>query len=478
MSVETVPIAPAALSRFEGVLRPDQWEQVRRAVDRASTLMAGHVVWNVNSTARGGGVAEMLQSLVGYARSAGVDTRWMVVSGDPGFFEVTKRIHNRLHGSPGDGGPLGDAERRAYEAPLHASAAALAELMGPDDLVILHDPQTAGLVPALRETGARIAWRSHIGYETPDELALEAWRFLLPYVEQADACIFSRPAYAWGGIEAEKLVFIHPSIDAFSPKNQELEPDAVQAILVAAGVIDGPGDGIAAFTRADGTPAHLVRRAALVEDSRLAPDTPVVLQVSRWDRLKDPLGVIAGFADHVPAASGAHLVFAGPATAAVSDDPEGAEVFAEAWEAWQRLGPGARARVHLASLPMDDADENAAMVNALQRHARVVCQKSIAEGFGLTVAEAMWKCRPVVATRVGGIQDQIDDGTSGLLVDDPHDLRSFGGAVTRVLEDPDLAERLGREAHRRVRDEFLGPQHLLRYLELFQGLLTGAPVRA
>jgi trehalose synthase len=206
----------------------------------------------------------------------------------------------------------------------------------------------------------------------------------------------------------------------------------------------------------------------------LAPDVPVVLQVSRWDALKDPLGVIRGFAEHVPADMSAHLLYAAPDVESVADDPEGARMLREAIALRQSL-PEARGRVHFASLPMDDLDENALMVNALQRHARIVVQKSVAEGFGLTVAEGMWKARPVIASRVGGIQDQIVDGESGVLLDDPHDLAAFGAAITALLDDVARAERIGRQARERVRERFLNARTLLDYVGLIQRVL---PTRA
>ena len=184
--------------------------------------------------------------------------------------------------------------------------------------------------------------------------------------------------------------------------------------------------------------------------------------------------MLAGFVEHVRADEDPHLLLAGPDVTAVADDPEGAEALAEVEAAWGDLHRAARRRVHLALLPMEDLDENAAIVNALQRGADVVVQKSIAEGFGLTVAEAMWKGRPVVATTVGGIQDQIEDGATGLLVA-PHDLRAFGERVSDLLADPHAAERMGVAAQARVRDRFLGPRHLGEYLELLGSVLAGRP---
>jgi trehalose synthase len=194
--------------------------------------------------------------------------------------------------------------------------------------------------------------------------------------------------------------------------------------------------------------------------------------VSRWDRLKDPIGVIRGFAEHVAPTTDAHLVYAGPAVEAVADDPEGKEVLAEAERLYERVPDEVRGRVHLACLPMEDLQENAAIVNALQRRANVVVQKSIAEGFGLTVAEGMWKARPVAASRIGGIQDQIVDGVSGVLLDDPADLTAYGRVVSELLRDPDRARRIGHEAQERVRDEFLAVRSLMQYLDLIERLLA------
>jgi trehalose synthase len=186
--------------------------------------------------------------------------------------------------------------------------------------------------------------------------------------------------------------------------------------------------------------------------------------------MKDMPGVMQGFAEHVDPSLGAHLVLAGPSVTGVADDPEGAEVLEECIELWRSLPHAARGRVHLACTPMTDPDEAAAIVNALQRHATVVVQKSLAEGFGLTVAEAMWKARPVVGGAVGGIVDQIEDGESGLLVADPTDLAAFGAAVETLLRDRKLAETLGRNAQQRAGALFLGDRHLEQYGRLFARL--------
>jgi trehalose synthase len=245
----------------------------------------------------------------------------------------------------------------------------------------------------------------------------------------------------------------------------------ITAILRAAGLAaDHHHPARAVFERLDGSTGTVERPARVIEEEQLRLDVPLVAQVSRWDRLKDPVGVLAGFVEHVSAEDEPHLMLVGPDVTAVADDPEGAEVLAETEAMWRALPREDRRRVHLALLPMEDADENAVMVNALQRRADVVVQKSLAEGFGLTVAEGMWKGRPVVASAVGGIQDQIEDGTTGYLVD-PEDSAAFGDRVSTLLADPHRAERIGQAAQLRVRDLFLGARHLGQYVDLFTRVL-------
>jgi trehalose synthase len=457
--------------RFRDVLPRERFEEFRRGAEEARALLRGRVVWNVNSTARGGGVVELLRPLVGYARGSGIDVRWVVIDGSPAFYEVTKRIHNRLHGFEGDGGPLDAEARRIYEQALTANAEAFIPRVQPGDVVIFHDPQTAGMVPALRPLTAALIWRCHVGVDKPNDLVRETWSFLHPYVRHADVCVFSREAYVWEGLDHDRVAVITPSIDAFTPKNDDLAPEMVLAILRASALVADGRAVEATFRRQDGRPGRVERQVQLVEDEPLRAHTPVVVQVSRWDALKDPIGVIRGFAEHVPAETGAHLVYAGPSVDAVADDPEGVRMLHDSIAARSLLPGDARRRIHLATLPLDDLDENAIMVNALQRHARVVVQKSIAEGFGLTVAEAMWKGRPVVASRIGGIEDQIVDGQSGILLDDPLDLAGFGRAITDLLNDPQRAEEIGRGARERVRDRFLSVRSLLDYLAVIRRIL-------
>lgn len=470
MPLTFVPMSALDLDRYKAVLDSEQSTELDEVTARAQELLAGRVVWNVNSTAVGGGVAEMLRSLIAYGRGAGIDARWAVIEGDAGFFEVTKRIHNNLHGASGDGGDLGDAERAVYERVAERNRLELSEVVRPGDIVLLHDPQTAGLCEPLLAHGARVVWRCHVGLDAPNDISRRAWDFLRPYVDAAEAIVFSRKAYAWEGLDG-RVVVVPPSVDAFSAKNQELDPDTVTAILGAAGLGNERPELQPVFTRHDGTPGRVDRRADTSDGVPPFSGAPVVSQVSRWDRLKDPLGVMAAFVEHVIPRTDAHLLLAGPAVAAVTDDPEGAEALDEVRARRDDLPAPARARVHLATLPMEDAEENAAMVNAIQRRSEVIVQKSLVEGFGLTVLEGMWKGRPVVASRVGGLQDQIVDGESGLLVD-PANREEFGAAVVRLLSDPPFAAELGSNARERVVASFLGPRHLTQYVDLFAGLLA------
>src|ERR1700730_8965277 len=465
-----VELPPLPLERFAEVLNPDEYVRMLDDAKEGPLLFAGRAVWNVNSTSTGGGVAEMLQSLVPYARSAGIDARWTVIQGDTEFFRITKRIHNQLHGSQGDGGALDAAARAHYEAVLAINGARLAERVTERDVVILHDPQTAGLVPLMREHCAVVVWRCHVGVDEPNDIVRDAWDFLRPYVSRADAYIFSCDGFVWDGLNRERLAIIAPSIDPFSVKTYSLSDAEVASILRAGGIEDNGTTGDAIFKRQDGEPAVVTHRSEVTESTRITAGTPLVVQVSRWDRLKDPMGVLRGFTEDIAGEGAAHLVLAGPEVSHVSDDPEGLQVLEEMRTAWRALPAALADRVHLAALQMDDPEENAVMVNALQRRATVVVQKSLPEGFGLTVAEAMWKARPVVASALGGICDQIEDGVSGILID-PRDLRAFGSAVVRLLSDDAVASAMGRAAQERVRTHFLGSRHLRQYLDLLTHLL-------
>ncbi|HEX4830869.1 MAG TPA: hypothetical protein VH478_07240, partial [Trebonia sp.] len=377
---------PQPLDRLAGLLPEAQAARLERKLAGAAAALAGRAVWNISATAAGGGVAEMLYTSVGYLRAAGIDARWYVLDGDEEFFAVTKRLHNAVHGV-GDPSSLGPAAHSVFQRARDRYLPGLRSMIRSQDLVVLHDPQAAGLVGPLRRAGVRTAWRSHIGRDEPNEQSRAGWDFLRPYVEDANAFIFSREQHAPGWIPPERVWVIPPSIDPLSGRNRPIPRAQCNEILARAGLLSvggaPPAPGI------QGAPAP-------------GPGARLVVQVSRCDRLTDMVGVMTGLAQADPPRD-VHLMLvglAGPSVAGVSDDPEGAEVLAECVAAWHELPGVVRDRVSLASIPMDDLAENAAIVNAVQRHAAVVVQKSIAEGSGLTVAEAMWKAKPVLATAV------------------------------------------------------------------------------
>ena len=472
--MQEVDVRPRSLDQLISMMTTERARAFAESGRRARAAFGDRTIWHVNATAHGGGVAEMLQTLLAYGNASRIENRWLVLDGEPEFFAVTKRLHNRLHGDPGDGGPLGDDEHAGYERVLATNIAEMVPLIDRRDIVVLHDPQAAGMVDALRATGARVAWRCHIGRDTTNDETDNGWAFLRPYIEPADAFVFSRRDYAPDWVDQQRLVVIPPSIDPFSAKNRELDPRTATAVLATVRLVSGVDpDGPIHFERRDGSSGTVRRHAGVIAGGVPPPyDARLVLQVSRWDRLKDMSGVLTAFvamAENGP--DDAHLVLAGPDVSAVTDDPEGSAVFAECRAQWSDLPAEIRGRVHLASVPMDDGDENAIIINALQRHAHLVVQKSLVEGFGLTVTEAMWKARPVIASRVGGIQDQIVHEHHGLLIE-PQDLDACAAATARLLQDDGLADRLGTAGRARVQDYFLGDRHLTQYVELLAGLST------
>jgi trehalose synthase len=470
--MEDVPVSERSVETLADVMGRRRCDRLERTLSDLRSRIGERVVWHVNSTPKGGGVVEVLGSLVGLARGSGLDWRWVAIEADEDFFAVTKRIHNRLQGDPGDDGPLGDDERDLYRATLERNAIDLVGRLSPGDVVFLHDPQTLGLAGSLRPSVSSIVWRCHIGMDEPNDTSLTARSFLSGFLTPLDGRVFSTMRHRWDGAGGDDIAIIPPAIDGTAPKNQHLDPDGVDAILHAAGISARTPATSPSYRRPDGSTATVSRRATLVPDEPLPEGCPLLLQVSRWDRLKDPIGVLHGFADHVAERSDADLVLAGPAHDGVEDDPEDDDVLAEVLAAREEMPEPARSRAHVVTIPVEDPEENGAIVNALQRRADVVIQKSLAEGFGLTVAEAMWKSRPVIASAVGGIRDQIEDGRSGVLLDDPMDLATFGRTVVALLEDAEGRERIRQEAHERVLDRFLVGRELLQHLELIERLVA------
>ena len=443
---------------------------------RARDVFGDRVLWHVSATGRGGGVAEMLQTLLAYGQGAGIENRWLVLDGDPHFFAITKRVHNMLHGDPGDGRDLGAAERAHYAAVLSRNLDDMLSVVSPGDIVLLHDPQTAGLAQALRTRGLHVVWRCHVGRDEPSEPSTAAWEFLRPFLAPVEMFVFSRLGYA--------PVWVDPPGWWSSRRRSTRSRRRTSSCQRRGGRRPrhrGSGGGRGAGRGGLRAPRRGVgHRPARVRPGARRPRAPrdarLIVQVSRWDRLKDMPGVMAAFALMASRRPGdrTHLMLAGPAAAGVTDDPEGAEVLAECRESWRALPPDVRERVHLAAIPLDDVDENAIVVNALQRHAFAVVQKSLVEGFGLTVTEAMWKGKAVVASKVGGIQDQIVDGLDGLLIEDPRDLEACAVAFGRLLDEAGLCPRLGKSARARVSADFVGDRHLEQYADLLARMIGAA----
>jgi len=381
--IQAVDVGLAPIDQYRDLLGAEAWNAFELGMRDFADRMRGRTLWNVNSTPRGGGVAELLAALIPYDRGAGVDERWLVIEGSPEFFAITKKIHTLLHGVAPDGSEITPVERRAYEQAMARNSAALLDQVRPGDVVLLHDPQTAGLVSPLSSRGITVIWRSHVGVDRPNAMVRNAWKFLTPYMNGASAFVFSRRAYVWDDPDGSRIHIIAPCIDPFTTKNRDLDVSETARILAAAGVLRGI-DGEATFLRHDGRRGRVTHTAAI--GSTPPSDARLVVQVSRWDRLKDPIGVTEAFVRHIAPRTDAWLVLAGPAVDSVDDDPEQPEILAQLQAIRDRLPRGMRERIVVAELPMQDIEENAAIVNALQRRADVVVQKSLAEGFGLTVA--------------------------------------------------------------------------------------------
>ncbi|MBF9134976.1 glycosyltransferase [Plantactinospora sp. S1510] len=413
---------------------------------------------HVNTTSTGGGVAELLHRLIPAQNDDGTAVGWAVVSGNPEFFALTKTLHHLLHGK-GDPTPLAGVDAGTlYRSVLRPQGLWLAGQLREGDTVALHDPQTLGMAPMLAARGIRVVWHCHIG--TTDRSATKpdyVWRFLAPEFDDVDVVLATRPEFGPPRFARRRHV-VAPAIDPDSPKNRPLTAAEVDALLGGIGLV-GPaaGDDLS---------------ATLDQVGPVPPNAPIVLQVSRWDPLKDMIGVLRclpGLPQDV------HLVLAGPDPYEVTDDPEGVVVLAEVRAAYRDLPEPERRRVHLVNLSMRDPERNALLINALQRRADVVLQKSLEEGFGLTVTEAMHKYRPVVASAVGGLALQVVDGETGLLVD-PTDYAGVAAAVRRLLVDRDLCRRLGAQAAAEVARRYHISRLVADYRQVVRQLQTGEEV--
>ncbi|HQP91455.1 MAG TPA: glycosyltransferase [Candidatus Omnitrophota bacterium] len=372
-----------------------------------SERLQGKVVQHVNSTAVGGGVAEILSRMVPLFRELGVDTRWDVIKGGEDFFEVTKKFHNVLHGRKEE------VTRTDFDIFLSTSRSNIEEVNTYGDIVFIHDPQPIALVE--KKSVNKWLWRCHIDVSNPDQ---SVWQFLLQYVSKYDSAVFSSPSFAQR--LSIRQFLISPSIDPLSDKNKPLERSAIDAVL---------------------------------NKYQIPRDKPIITQISRFDRLKDPLGVIEAY-KKVKKYIDCRLILAG---GGATDDPEGVKVLEEV-----REKAHGDPDIHILLLPQNDIE-----VNALQSVSDVIIQKSLKEGFGLTVAEALWKAKPVVASHVGGIPLQIKHKYSGLVC---HSVDGAAFAIKQLLNSPSYAKRLGENGKEHIRANFLLTRHLRDYILLFLSL--------
>ncbi|WP_233710786.1 glycosyltransferase [Natronococcus pandeyae] len=404
------------MADYKSIADDKQLDRLRRL----ATDLEGVRVLHVNSTANGGGVAEILQSLVPLSNILGINTDWRVMEADKLFFDVTKTMHNGLQGQDV---VLADAMKTTYRRETQRNAAALTDEY---DIIVLHDPQTLGMAKDLadRFPDTQLIWRCHIDLTAASEPCLQ---FLADDIRHVDHVVFSRPEY--GRDFDLPTTVIHPSIDPLSEKNRPLDPDEIAA-----------------------------------ERDRLAPidftdDSPVITQVSRFDPWKDQFGVIDAYRQVKTSFPSAQLLLAG---GMADDDPEGVEIYER-----------------VADETADDPDihlltnEPDTTINFLQRKSDIVVQKSIREGFGLVVSEALWKKTPVIGSRVGGIPLQLDDGTNGHLIS-PDAADILVDRLEGLLTADARRRQLGKHGRETVREQFLLPRHLLDYCELFRVVQTKA----
>lgn len=396
----------AHLSDYEQFVGAEVIDELALSAERLS----GVTIQNINSTAVGGGVAEILMRMVPLLQELGVNAVWDVIKGGERFFEVTKKMHNALHGQ------AVEFSKEEIELFVETNDMNAREMNLHGDIIFIHDPQPCGLVQKKSELGNRWIWRCHIDFSRPDPFT---WNFLKTYIEQYDSSVFSAPSFARQ--LSIPQVLIAPSIDPLSDKNKELPKEVIDSVL---------------------------------QRFKIDPERPLVTQISRFDYLKDPVGVVQVFR-RIRKYIDCQLVLAG---GGAIDDPEGAKVLAEVQEAVND-DPD----IFLLLLPPASDIE----INALQRASTVVLQKSLREGFGLTVAEALWKGKPVIAGAVGGIPLQIVHKYSGLL---SHTVEGTAFALKQLLQNPVFASNLGRNGREHVRKNFLITRHLRDYLLLFHSL--------
>lgn len=369
--------------------------------------LKGKTIQHINSTSVGGGVAEILTRMVPLLNALGVDTRWDLIKGGERFFEVTKKFHNALHGEYQE---ISEADFGIF---METSARNIKEINTDSDIVFVHDPQPIALVT--KKTDNKWIWRCHIDVSNPYK---SVWNFLKEFIERYDSAVVSAPGFFH--MLAIRQFLIAPSIDPLSDKNKDLPEEVINAVL---------------------------------RKYEISKEKPIITQISRFDRLKDPLGVIEAYVQ-VKKFCDCQLILAGGMAA---DDPEGVQVLSEV-----KQKAAKDKDIHVLLLPQNDIE-----VNALQRASTVIIQKSLREGFGLTVSEALWKAKPVVASNVGGISLQVKHNYSGLLC---HSVKSAATALKKLLSNPNYAQKLGINGKEYIRDNFLLTRHLRDYMVLFLSL--------
>ncbi len=483
---------PLTLDDYDGVAHLSPAVRALRAEAKSlAPKLAGRTVWMVNSTARGGGVAEMLPRVISMLRELGVDVRWAVIGTDEArFFDFTKRMHNLIHGA---GTPeISSEDREVFEQVNQANAGELHEHLAPGDVLVVHDPQPIALARELaQKTPLPTIWRCHIGLPERTPQTAAAWNFLRPYCEHYDLAYFSAPEYIPAFL-AGRSKLLYPAIDPLSHKNRELHPHKLMGVLCNSGMVHSHGPVVTADF------AHLAKR--LNADGQWLPPNsngdlelmyrPVVTQISRWDRLKGFGPLLEAFAAlktkgtssedprHRRRVEIVRLVLAGPDPASIQDDPEGLGVIEELSQAYRALPASVQKDVALVSLPMDSREENALMVNALQRCSTVVVQNSIQEGFGLTATEGMWKRVPVLVSSAAGLRQQVREGVDGRILPDATDTENIREVLDAMLED-DVGRRvMGRSAQRRVHDNFLVFNQVSSWLNALVEAVERRPQRA
>jgi trehalose synthase len=464
-----------------------QVAELRAAAQPVARRLRGRTLWMINSTAQGGGVSEMLPGMITHFRELGIATEWAVIEcDDEAFFQFTKRIHNLMHG---DGRPVLDgADRELYEAVNRSNAGQLLPHIRDGDIVAIHDPQPMPLAAQLRaERELTMLWRCHIGLDTENEQTRTAWDFLEPYADAYDHAIFSAPEYVAPYFEGRSSI-IYPAVDPLTAKNRPLSVQDAVAVLERGGLLCDPGprvlpqfDDVARRLQADGS----FRPATEPDDLGLLT-RPIVTQVSRWDRLKGFLPLMHGFVEFRRTLRDSptgdelerrrleltRLVLAGPDPDSIADDPEGRTVLDELRRDFMELPEHSRRDIAVIALPMASLEENALIVNALQRVSTIVVQNSLREGFGLTITEAMWKGVPVLSNSTAcGPRQQVRDGMDGRLIGHPEDTVELARTLRSMLRHPERMERWGRSAQRQVHDHFLTYGQISHWIRLL-GRLT------